>query len=78
MSSSTDDNEITLVPASQVYIVSKRFLTRYRWEKDELRERFELLCRYINKSVEAESTKLSYVTLCLQKENRLDRKKSIY
>lgn len=64
--------KIELYPASVVYPVCLRFLANYKLCKDneETRERIERLCRYLNKSMESDSPKLSYATLCLQKEKR--------
>lgn len=64
--------KIDLHTSSTVYPVFLRFLTHYKLSKDceETRERFECLCRYLNKAMESESPKLSYATLCLQKEKR--------
>lgn len=63
---------ITLHASSTVYPVVRRFLTTYKLDKncEETRERFERLCRYLNKSMETEAPKLSYATLCLQKDKR--------
>ncbi|TMW42057.1 hypothetical protein DOY81_012858, partial [Sarcophaga bullata] len=61
---------LNLHASSNVYPVIRRFLTTYKLDKncEETRDRFERLCRYLNKSMETEAPKLSYATLCLQKD----------
>ncbi|XP_059216433.1 ubiquitin-protein ligase E3B [Stomoxys calcitrans] len=68
-----EKEKIDLHASSVVYPVFHRFLTHHKLAKncDETRERFERLCRYLNKSMETESPKLSYATLCLQKDKSL-------
>lgn len=58
--------------SSSVYPVVSRFLANYKLDKscDETRDRFEKLCRYLNKSMETDNAKLSYATLCLHKDKR--------
>uniref|UniRef100_A0A1A9WT99 Ubiquitin-protein ligase E3B n=1 Tax=Glossina brevipalpis TaxID=37001 RepID=A0A1A9WT99_9MUSC len=59
--------------SSTVYPVARRFLTQISLKKncDLTRERFERLCRYLNKSMETEIPKRSYAVLCLQKDKSL-------
>ena len=68
-------DSLNLHASSNVYPVVRRFLTTYKLDKncEETRDRFERLCRYLNKSMETEAPKLSYATLCLQKDKRCVR-----
>lgn len=65
-----DKNETTT--SSMAFPIIRRFLSNYKLDKncEETRERFDRLCRYLNKSMETETPKLSYATLCLQKDKR--------
>ncbi|KAH8301101.1 hypothetical protein KR018_001796 [Drosophila ironensis] len=69
-----EDKEPELeLPALSVYPVLRRFLTQIKLDKSDpqARERLERICRYVNKAMEAENTKLSYAALCLHKERGL-------
>lgn len=72
-----NDLDADLLPANTVYPVVRRFLTYFECKNGTdtpvvkpSREKFECLCRYLNKSMESESTKLSYAALCLHKDKR--------
>ncbi|CAD7004879.1 unnamed protein product [Ceratitis capitata] len=73
------EKDFELLLANTVYPVVRRFLTYFQCKKEALdtlssREKFESLCRYLNKSMESDSPKLSYAALCLHKdrENHAD------
>ncbi|XP_012282275.1 ubiquitin-protein ligase E3B isoform X2 [Orussus abietinus] len=55
-----------LKSALYVYRVTSRFLIVYKKERDQ--ERLEKLCRYLVRTLESESPKLSYVSLALNKD----------
>ncbi|XP_055912122.1 ubiquitin-protein ligase E3B [Eupeodes corollae] len=63
----SDDCGQELSPCTEVYTVASCFLTLFQPNDLGQRERFERLCRYVNKSVESESLKTNYASLCLQK-----------
>lgn len=71
---SGDDKKDKLIlhTSSSVFPVIRRFLTNNNLDKnsEQSRDRFEKLCRYLNKSMETEIPKQSYATLCLQKDKR--------
>ncbi|XP_037932365.1 ubiquitin-protein ligase E3B [Teleopsis dalmanni] len=69
-----DDKNFEFFSATNVYVLVKRFLTNfYKLTEDgeKLRDRYEQLCRYLVKSMEADTPKNSYATLCLQKDKSL-------
>ncbi|XP_011210956.1 ubiquitin-protein ligase E3B [Bactrocera dorsalis] len=71
------DLDVDLLPANTVYPVVRRFLTYFECKNGSpavvkpLREKFECLCRYLNKAMESETPKLSYAALCLHKDKSL-------
>ncbi|BFF99140.1 ubiquitin-protein ligase E3B [Drosophila madeirensis] len=66
------DTELELT-AVNVYPVLRRYLTQIKLDKKDMkaRERLEIICRYVNKAMEAENPRLSYAALCLHKERSL-------
>ena len=60
-------------PCLQVYHAASHYLliAKYDGETEEGRERLENLCRYLLVSLEAESPKLSYVAVALNKDHSL-------
>ncbi|XP_001354157.2 ubiquitin-protein ligase E3B [Drosophila pseudoobscura] len=66
------DTELELT-AVNVYPLLRRYLTQIKLDKKNMkaRERLEIICRYVNKAMEAENTRLSYAALCLHKERSL-------
>lgn len=63
----SDNGDQTLSPNTEVFTVASCFLTLFQPSNLNQRDRFETLCRYVNKSVESESLKTNYASLCLQK-----------
>lgn len=63
----TSDTLIQLKPVLQVYKHISHFLFVFKANRDQLR--IEKLCRYLSKSLDSESPKLSYVGVALNKDH---------
>ncbi|XP_053953926.1 ubiquitin-protein ligase E3B [Anastrepha ludens] len=76
IASEGNEKDVELLPANIVYPVVRRFLTYFQCRKQSLeaetsREKFECLCRYLNKAMESDSPKTSYAAICLHKDKSL-------
>lgn len=63
----SDQENVEFAAASDVYHVACRFLSQFRINDSDHLERFEKLCRYLNACIEAETPKVSYISLALNK-----------
>ncbi|XP_050429580.1 ubiquitin-protein ligase E3B [Adelges cooleyi] len=59
-----------LKPAINVYLIGKKFLSQLNQKRDK--QRFEKFCKYIIRSLESESLKLSYVSVALSKDHAVN------
>lgn len=73
MSEANSNVEIELKSCLQIYHAASHYLliAKSDSEDEESRERLENLCRYLLVSIEAESPKLSYVAVALNKDHSL-------
>lgn len=63
--------DVTLQPCLDVYPIASRFLKRFRDTIAADSERLERLCRYLIAALDADSARLSYIGVALQKEHSL-------
>lgn len=63
--------DVTLRPSLDVYPIASRFLKRFRDANTDDSERLERLCRYLIASLDADSARLSYIGVALQKEHSI-------
>lgn len=74
LTEANSNNNIELKPSLQVYHAASHYLLitwKTEQQNDDDRERLENLCRYLLKSIDSDSPKLSYIGVALNKEHSL-------